>query len=126
MTERLKSLLKGYAGPAGTLGGSETDRKALHEALNNLLRNSRRMLWLAAGMATAIFVAEFVLIVLNIGDRAFVAGIAGAMGLTAAGAIDIVRRIAREMAQTHLLIALSGTLDAEALKPVIAALVRKL
>jgi hypothetical protein len=84
------------------------------------------MLWLAIAMAATLFVAEFVIAVINVGNPKLVAGMAGAMGLTGAGAIDVVRRIAREMAQTHLLVVLAGTLDAEPLKPVIAALARKL
>jgi len=126
MSDRVRSLLKGYAGPTGTLGGGETDRKALHKALDGLLENSRAMLWLAVAMAAVLFAAEFIVALLNIDNSKLVAGMAGAMGLTGAGAIDVVRRIAREMAQTHLLIVLSGTLDAEALKPVISALARKM
>jgi hypothetical protein len=126
LSDRLRSLLKGYAGPSGTLGGGETDRAGLHEALDSLLKNSRAMLWLAVAMAVLLFVAEFIVALLNIDNTKLVAGMAGAMGLTGAGAIDVVRRIAREMAQTHLLIVLCNTLDAEALKPVVAALARKL
>jgi hypothetical protein len=126
MSGRLRNVLKEFAGPTGTLGGADTNRKALQNALDGLIRNSRAMLWIAVAMATLLFLAELVVALVKIDDAKIVAGMAGAMGLTGAGAIEAVRRISREMAQTHLLILLSGTLDAEALKPVITALARKL
>jgi hypothetical protein len=126
MSERLKGILRRYVGPAGALGSGDIDRTSLQESLKNLMGQTQRMLWLAVLMATVIFIVEIIIAFLNAGSPGIVAGVAGAMGLTAAGSIEVVRRIAHDIAQINLVIILAGTLDSEALKPIVAALVNKL
>jgi hypothetical protein len=126
MSNHLKKLLLAYAGPAGLLGGQPIDRELLRASLESLVKHFRMMMWLATGMVLLVYLVELGLALKYIDRPKILAGIGGAMGLTIAGAIETVRRIGREMAHTNLLVALSGELDADALKPIITALARKL
>jgi hypothetical protein len=115
-----------YAGPAGLLGGQPIDRELLRASLKSLVKHFRMVMWLATGMVLLLYLVGLGLALNYIDRPKILVGIGGAMGLTFAGAIETVRRIGREMAQTNLLVALSGELDADALKPIITALARKL
>jgi hypothetical protein len=126
MGERLKKLLLAHAGPVGLLGGGPVDRERLLGSLRDLGRHYRSMMWLASGMVLLTFLVELGLVLKYVNQPKALAGIAGGMGLTVAGAIETIRRIGREMVHTNLLVVLAGELDVDALKPIITTLVRKL
>jgi hypothetical protein len=123
---KLRTVLSGFMTPAGTGGSRGIDRDALRLALQGLLRHHRTMMWVALAMTLVLFVAEFVIGLIYVEKPSVLAATGGAMGLTIAGSIGVVRTIARELAQVGLVVALAGELDREALKPVINALARKL
>jgi hypothetical protein len=84
------------------------------------------MLWLAAGMAAVVFLVEVGVALTFLAHPEVVKVVAGAMGVTVAGAIETIRRLARDLAQTNLLVVLCGELDTESLRPVVAALARRI
>ena len=122
----LKDVLSNFTTPAGTGGSRRIDRDALRLALQGSLRHYRTMMWVALAMTLVLFVAELAIGLVYLEKPPVLAGTGGAMGLTIAGAIGVVRSIARELAQVGLVAALAGELDHEALKPIINALAKKL
>jgi hypothetical protein len=125
---KLNDILRHHYIPGETLGGEGRirDPDALRRELKKLLTHLRAMFWVAAAMIVAVFVVELAVGVTHLESPAILAGVAGAMGLTVAGAIEAMRRVAREMAQVNLLVILSAELDSEALAPIVNALVGKL
>ena len=77
-------------------------------------------------MIVAIFVVEIAVAILYLHEPAVLAGVGGAVGLTIAGAIDRMTRVARELGQTTLLISLSGRLVPEQMEKVVSVLVEQL
>jgi hypothetical protein len=122
----LKGVLSSFMTPAGTGGSRGIDRDALRLALQRLLQQYQRMMWIALVMTLVLFVGQFVIGLIYIERPSVLAGIGTAMGLTIAGSIGVMRTIARELAQVGLVAALAGELDREALKPIINALAKKL
>jgi hypothetical protein len=122
----LKGVLTYFATPAGAGGTRPIDRDAFRHALQGLLGHYRTMMWGAFAMTTVVFFVEFAIGLVYVREPSVLAGTAGAMGLTVAGSIGVVRSIAKEFAQVGILVALAGELDRETLKPIINALAKKL
>jgi hypothetical protein len=125
---QLSNILRQHYIPDEALGGEGRvkNKEALHQELSRLLAHLRAMFWAAAAMIVVVFIVELAIGVMHLDSVAVLAGVTGAMGLTIAGAIEAMRRVAREMAQANLLVILSAELDSEALAPIVNALVRKL
>lgn len=126
MNDRLRRVLDEFVAPPGALGSSPIDRPALRTALAGVTRHLQLMLWIALGMTVLVFLVELGIVFAFIPDQSVLVGVGGAMGLTVAGSIETVRRIARDLAHTNFLIVMAGELDTDALKPVIEALARKI
>lgn len=125
---KLLAVLKQYWVPADVLGqqGGIHQPEMLRGDLERLLAHLRAMLWGAVVIIAVVFVVEIVVGLMHLQSPEVLAGVAGAMGLTGTGAIEAIRRIAREMAQVNLLVVLASQLDGEALAHVVNALVIKL
>jgi hypothetical protein len=121
----LAQILNTHNVPASALGGN-INRDALHLELSKLQRHLRNMSVAAAAMTGAVFVIEIVLVIIYVNSPAVVVSVAAAMGLTVAGAIGVMRRLATETAQVTLLVILSGTMTADKIASVVGALVKKL
>jgi hypothetical protein len=126
IASRLLVLLQPYAPVAGNAGGRPPDRATLRAGLNDLMRHYRLMLWLAVGLATAVFVGEAGVAIAYVDKPGVLKAIGAAAGVTVAGSIETIRRLARDLAQTNLVVVLCGELDSESLRPVLAALVRRM
>jgi hypothetical protein len=90
--------------------------------LNALSVNLRRMYWVTAAMIAAVFVVELILAVLYVKQPEILIGIGGAVGLTIAGGIGRMSSLAREMAETTLMVLLSERLTPERLDSIVETL----
>jgi hypothetical protein len=124
----LDDVLQDHVVPPSALGGEGTirDPGALRAELKNLLAHLRAMFWTAAAMIAVVFVVELVVGATHLDSPTVLSGVAGAVGLTAAGAIGAMQRVAREMAQVNLMVILCGELDGDALASTVNALLGKL
>jgi len=104
----LKDVLSSFMTPAGTGGSRGIDRDALRLALQRLLRHYQTMMWVALAMTLVLFVAELAIGLMYVEKPSVLAGTGGAMGLTIAGSVGVVRTIARELAQVGLVPLHSG------------------
>jgi hypothetical protein len=124
MSPRLLAILSKYASNPIALGAA-FQAKQLREELLSSLTNLRRMYWIAAGMIAAVFALELAVAAFNFGNPMILSGIAAAIGVTIWGAVDRMSRLAREMAETGLLVTLGSGLSQEAVERVVKQLLTK-
>src|SRR5690349_7982975 len=98
---RLSDVLVRYT-PNRIGAGDNFDAEGLKQALTVVLSDLRRVYAAVAVMIAVVFVVEVVIAVMYVHEPKVLIGIAGAVGLTIAGGIDRMSRLAREMAQTNL------------------------
>jgi hypothetical protein len=93
--------------------GDNFDPIAFQRDLGSVAADVRRMYWMTAIMIASVFCIE-VAVGLFYHNQPFVlGGIAAAIGVTIWGAVDRMGRLAREMAQTNLVLILSERLTSE-------------
>jgi hypothetical protein len=127
MSSRLDAVLKRHSAPSTVLGGKGIDREALREELSKLRVQVGRMMWIATIMVIVVFIIDVVLAVKYVIEPTLLTGAGTAVGgLTVGGTIAWMRRLARETAQTSLLIILSVELSAETMATTVRSLVGKL
>lgn len=118
----VQDVIKPYGTPSTVLASKTVDREALRADLLALQSHVRRILWIAVGMTLTLFLFELVVAARYVESPGVLAGIAGAVGLTLAGGIESMRRLATEMARVNLLVGLSGALTAEHLSSLVNTL----
>lgn len=123
---RLLDTLRPFYRPPETFGGEPIDRRALRAAVGALAADLRRLFWMRAVMIAIVFAVQIVIGALYFQSPIVLTGIAGALGLTVAGAIKAMRGVSQEMAEVNLLVLLAGELDAAALERIVDTLVTKL
>jgi hypothetical protein len=114
LSKKLNSALSDFVPAAGAQGTSRTvDRDKLRSRLDQIRRDSTRTYKAAAVMTAAIFVLIVAFIILYRERWEIVTGLLSVLGVTVATSITRMTRLARDIADTGLLIQLSGGLTGE-------------
>jgi hypothetical protein len=124
--ENLRDILRKYSVPPQVLGTRTVDRDALRAELTRLQVHLRAMAWIAAAMIAIVFIVEIVIAAVYVQSPGVLAGVAGAMGVTIAGAIEAMRRLVRETAQVNLVVIFASELSSDQLVDIINMLAGKL
>jgi hypothetical protein len=122
---RLNEVLRENMTHRGAFGGGGDSRK-LSRDLKTLAGVLTRLSWITVAMIIAVFVVELGVTVIYLKQPAVLVGLAGAVGLTIAGAIKRMSRIQKELGQTTLLLVLSDRLTPEQSEKVVSSLVDQL
>jgi hypothetical protein len=122
---RLGDILVRYA-PNRIGQGDNFDAEGLKLSLTQLLRDLRWIYAANASMIGLVFVIEVIIAIVYIKEPAVLTGIGVAIGATIAGGIERMSRLAREMAQTSLLVILSERLSQERVEKIVETLVERL
>jgi hypothetical protein len=125
MSARLNAILAKYQANRSGLGDN-FDPVGLKTELQAFSTSLRRMYWTTAVMIIIVFCLEVIVGVIYLREPAILAGIAAVVGVTIWGAVDRMSRLAREMAETNLLVVLSGGLSPESLDRVVQKLLDSL
>lgn len=123
---RLSDTLRPFYRPPEVLGGEPVDRQELRAALLRLAADLRGLFWARAAMIGVVFIIEVVIGAVYLGSPIVLSGVAGALGLTVAGAIKAMQSVSHDMAEANLLVLLAGELDVESLGRIVDVLVAKL
>lgn len=124
--DRLRTILKKYYVPPEVFGTSRVNRDSLRAELAELTNHLRSLSWLTAAMICIVFIVEVAIAIIYFEQPAVLTGIAAAMGLTVAGAIEGMRRLSRETARTNIVISLVSELDSDKIAAIVNALVKNL
>jgi hypothetical protein len=123
---RLYDTLRPFYRPPDALGGEPADRQALRAALLRLAANLRALFWVRAAMIGIVFIIEIVIGAVYFRSPIVLSAVAGALGVTVAGAIKAMQGVSSDMAEANLLILLVGELDVESIGRIVDALITKL
>ncbi|MDB5579586.1 MAG: hypothetical protein JWR80_4762 [Bradyrhizobium sp.] len=106
--------------------GDNFDPEEFRKSLARLVRDLRWVYAANALMIGVVFVVEAVVAIVYIKEPAVLTGIAIAVGATIAGGIERMSRLAKEMAETSLLVILSEKLPQERIEKIVEILVERL
>jgi hypothetical protein len=121
--DALVDTLRPFHRPADLLGGESVNRTELQAALKVLDARLQRLFWIRVVMIALIFLIEFGFVIAFREEASVLAAVAGAIGITIAGTVKAMAAVNRDMAETGLMVALAGQLDADAITNVVNALV---
>jgi hypothetical protein len=123
--DRLIETLRPFHQPADLMGAEPIDRAALRTALAELEARLGRLYWIRVAMIGAIFLVEIAIALAYHDDASVLAGVAGALGITVAGAVKAMADVSSDMAETGLVLILAGQLDAETMSHIVRTLVSR-
>lgn len=112
------------------LGGVRTsptlDRKVLREDLIAVRNSTRLLCFVCAGMVVALFVAAAMVIVAHPERPRSTGSISAAFGVSSAGLIAWMAKLARDNARTGMLLALVEHIDEATLRTTVTVLLKEL
>jgi drug/metabolite transporter (DMT)-like permease len=124
MSPKVRAILRRYATNRGGLGDN-FDPLGLTNELRLLSDRLQRIYWMTAIMIIVVYCLLIVVGAIYFREPAVLAGIAAAVGVTVWGAVDRMSRLAREMAETNLLVLVSASLSPESLDRLVQKLLEK-
>lgn len=95
--------------------GRSIDRDRLIRVLDGLASDLVKGYWIRMAAGAIVLGVLLFLTARYAGDPAVLAGLAGAMGITVAGAIALLKQVTDEMARVRLLLAIAPELTLESL-----------
>src|SRR3989442_630054 len=101
---KLDQILRHHQTVPQALGAGTVDRDKLHRELLDLQIHLRRLSWITAVMIAVVFAFEIVVAVKYLESPVVLSTIAAAMGITVTGAIAAMQRLARQSAQSNLVV----------------------
>jgi hypothetical protein len=121
MVSRLYDVLTKHA--PNRLGlGDNFDPIGLRQDLGGVIIDLRRMYWMTAVMIAVVFLVEIALVLRYHEDPPILAAVGAAIGVTIWGSVDRMGRLAREMAQTNLVVILSERLTSDMVERTVQSL----
>jgi hypothetical protein len=123
ISDSLKQTLSQYVSHRTALGATKSiNRKALRDDLRKEKSHVRNIFLMAAVMTGVLFTVMLALTVVHHNDMTWIAGLSTGLGVTVFGSIRFMSRLARELAETSLLLDLSSKLSDEDIYSVVSAL----
>jgi hypothetical protein len=121
-----QALLESSGVAKGAQGGDDTvDREQLARRMDDVGKNASRMYQFAGGMTLVVFIVLIGAILIFRDNWTAVTALSGVMGLTVAAAIDRMAKLAKDVANTGMVVQLSSQLSGEEMAKVVQALIAK-
>lgn len=121
-----QALSKSMTVAESALGdGAAVDREQLTARMDAVGKNASRMYQFAGAMTLIVFIVLVGAILIFRENWGAVTALSGVMGLTVAAAIDRMAKLAKDVANTGLVVQLSAQLSSEDMGKVVQALIAK-
>ena len=121
LAEPIKRILAGAVAGSGRQFGSGGAIGGVADGLQDVMAKSRIFLYGAGAMCIALFIVYLVLIVLHHQDTTKLAAFSSVFGISIAGLIATMMRMARSQVQSGILLALVSGLPQDDVLPALKA-----
>jgi len=125
LTEVLRRHTEAKPAPLGGAPSQPLDPTVLQDELTLVARTTRRFFYLCAAMVLVLFIVSVSMVVIYIGKPKLVASISAGFGVSAAGLIAWMARLARENARTGILLTLVKHVDQATIRTMVTVLLKE-